>query len=77
MISDIEMEDPAATVLDDKETVQDSKGDCWNSEKVHSSYGFTMIAQESSPKLSGLIGWRYAANIARNSPFRDIESELQ
>jgi len=52
MFGDIEMKDFAPTVLNDEETVQELESESGNSKEVHSGYGFTMVAQKSSPKLS-------------------------
>lgn len=52
MVGNIEMDDLPPAVFDDKETVQDSKGESRYGEEIHSGNGFTMITQESSPELS-------------------------
>ena len=55
MIRDIEMEDLAAPVLDDKEAIQDSKCDGWHGKEVHCRDDLAVITQESSPELAGLV----------------------
>ena len=74
---DIKMKDPASTVFDHKETIQDSEGEGRHGEEVHGHDDIAVIAQERSPELAGLLAGIQAAEIPRNSAFRDIESELQ
>jgi len=71
------MEDPPSTVFDHKETIQDSEGEGRHGEEVHGLDDIAVIAQESSPELAGLLARIQAPEIARNSAFRDVESELQ
>jgi hypothetical protein len=68
------MKDPASTVFDNEETVQDSKGESGHREEVH---GRAVIAQESSPEFPCLLRRRQALDIARNCPFRDLEAEVE
>ena len=72
---DVEMKDPASTVFDNEETVQDSKGESGHREEVHGRA--PVIAQESSPEFPCLLGRRQALDIARNCPFRDLEAEFE
>ncbi len=74
---DIEMKDPASTVFDHKETIQDSESEGRHGEEVHGHDDIAVIAQERSPELAGLLAGIQAAEIPRNSAFTDIESELQ
>jgi hypothetical protein len=74
---DIEMKDPPSTVFDHKETIQDSEGEGRHGEEVHGHDDIAVIAQERSPELAGLLARIQAAEIPRNSAFRDVESELQ
>ena len=77
MFRDVEMENPASTVFDDEETVQDSEGESWHREEIHGRNGFAVIAQESSPEFPCLLGRRQAPEIARNAAFRDVEAKFQ
>ena len=77
MLRDIEMDYPASTVFDHKETIQDSEGEGRHGEEVHGLDDIAVIAQESSPELAGLLARIQAPEIAGNSAFRDVESELQ
>ena len=42
---DIEMDYPASTVFDDKETIQDSEGQGWHCKEVHGRDYFAVVAQ--------------------------------
>jgi hypothetical protein len=77
MFRDIEMEDPASTVFNHKETIQDSEGEDRHREEVHGHDHIAVIAQESSPELAGLLARIQAPEITRDSAFRDVESEFQ
>jgi hypothetical protein len=55
VFSDIEMEDPAPTVFDHKETIQDSEGEGRHGEEVHGHDDIAVILQESSPEPAGLL----------------------
>jgi hypothetical protein len=71
------MEDPASTVFDDEETIQDSEGQGRHSEEVHGHDHIAVILEESSPELAGLLARIRAPEIARNSAFGDVEPEFQ
>jgi hypothetical protein len=71
------MDYPASTVFDDEETIQDSEGEGRHGKEVHGHDHIAVIAQESSPELAGLLTGIQAPEIARNSAFRDVESEFQ
>jgi hypothetical protein len=43
MPRDMEVQDAATIMADDKEAVQDAEGQRWDGEEVHRSNGFTMI----------------------------------
>jgi hypothetical protein len=73
---DIEMENPASTLFDDK-SYTNSKGDCRHREKIHGRDDIAMIAQERGPELAFLIGWRQAIEIARNGAFGDLKSKFE
>ena len=74
---DVEMEDPASTLLDDEETIQDMEGEGRYGEKVHGRDDLAMIAKESRPELAGVIGRSQAPEIPRNGAFGDLEAEFQ
>jgi hypothetical protein len=74
---DVEMEDPASTVFDDEETVQDSKIERRHGEEVHGGDDFAVIVQESSPEFPWLHGRKQSPDIARNRAFRDVKAEFE
>ena len=63
---DVAMEDGTSVVADDKEAVQDSKGQRGNREEVHRSDGVAMVLEECQPLLSGV-----GANLVFLHPSRD------
>ena len=67
MFRDIEMEDLASTMFDHKETIQDSKGQGRHGEEVHGHDDIALIAQESSPELTGRVAGTRAPEIAIQS----------
>jgi hypothetical protein len=77
MLRYIEMEDLAAAMLHDEETIQNSKGESWHGEEVHSRNDFPMIVQKRRPEFAFLVGRRQEAEIARNSTLRGLKSKLK
>ena len=73
MFRDIEMEGLASAMFDNEETVQNSKGDCWNGEEIHGRNDLAVIAQEGSPEFPCLVGRRQAPDIARDGTFGDVK----
>jgi hypothetical protein len=71
------VEDPASTVFDDEETVQDSEGGAWHGEEVRGRNGFAVIVQESRPALAGVVGRRQVPKIAGDGAFGDAEVVFQ
>src|SRR5512139_1800526 len=55
MFGDIEMEDLASAMIDDKEAVQDPECKGRNGEEIHRGNNVTMIAQKSNPKFAFLV----------------------
>jgi len=45
------MEDLASAVFDGEETIQNSKGEGWDGEEIHSRDDLRAIAQENRPEL--------------------------
>jgi len=74
---DIEVEDSVPTMFDDKEAIQDSKGDGGNGKEVHGCDVLAVITQEGSPGLPCVIGRNWGTNIARHGTLRTIESEFR
>jgi hypothetical protein len=77
MFRDVEMEDPASTVIDDEKSIQDSKGEGWHGEEVHGRDDLAVIAKESSPALTGIVGRRQTTEIPQDGAFGDVEAEFQ
>ena len=77
MFRDIEMEDPAPTMFDDEETVQDSEGEGGHGEEVHGRDDLAVIAKESRPELASVVGRGQVPEIAGDGAFREVEAEFQ
>ena len=77
MFRNIEMENPAAAVFDDKETIQNSEGESRHGEKIHGRNKVSMVAQKGRPELAFLVGGGQSTDIARNSAFRDLKTKLE
>ena len=76
MLGYIKVKDLSSAMFDDKETIQDSKGEGWHSEEIHGRDDVSMIAQKCGPELALLLGRGQATEIARNSAFGDLKSKL-
>jgi hypothetical protein len=55
MFGNIEMEDLASAMIDDKEAVQDPEYNGRNGEEIHRGNDVTMIAQKSGPEFAFLV----------------------
>ena len=55
MLGNIEMEDLASVMIDDKEAVQDPETKGRNGEEIHRGNDVTMIAQKGAPKFAFLV----------------------
>lgn len=51
--SDITVQDLPPVMRDHEEAVQAAEGDCWDSEKVHCSYGFPVMSRKACQRLAG------------------------
>ena len=49
MSSDVTVQDSSPVMCDDKEAIEHTEGDGWDSEEVHCCDGFTVILKESLP----------------------------
>jgi len=74
---DIEMKDPASTMLDDEEAIQDPEGEGRHGEEVHGGDDVPVIAKECSPELARLVPRIEAQKIPGNSAFGDVEAEFE
>jgi hypothetical protein len=77
MLRYIEMKDLATTVFEDKEAIQNSKGDGRDGDEFHCRYHLTMIAQKSNPEFACPVGRRYKLDIARDRAFGDLYSKFR
>ena len=77
MFRDIEMEGLASAMFDNEETVQNSKGDCWNGEEIHGRNDFAVVSQESGPAFASVVARRPAPEIAGDRALGDIETEFE
>jgi hypothetical protein len=56
MAGDVEVENAAPIVGNDKEAIEHTEGDRGRREEVHGGDGFAVIAQEGEPALGGIRG---------------------
>src|SRR6266853_1670476 len=77
MLGDVEMQNASAVMGDDKEAVQDYKGNGGNGKEVHRRNGFAVVVQESLPALRRFRILRCPAHPARNGSLGEIEAEFK
>src|SRR5882724_7715950 len=73
----IEVQDLTPVVADDKKAIQSSKGERWDGKEVHCSDGLAMIPEERQPSLRGVWISRGSPDPSRDTPFREIETQLE
>ena len=73
----IAMQDLTPVVADDEEAVQNTKRECWDGEKVHRRDGLAMVSEERQPLLDGICISRGSPHPSRDTPFREIETQLE
>jgi len=73
----IEMQDLAPVVANDEKAVQNTKRDRWDGEKVHRRNGLAMVSEERQPLLDGIWISRGSPDPSRDTPFREIETQLE
>lgn len=71
----IEVQNAAAVMADNKETVEHAKGNCWDGEEVHRSDGFTVVVQECQPSASRFGISRSTSHPAGDGSLKYIETE--
>ena len=76
MRRNVEVENPAALVLDDEETVQHSKSGSRHGEEVEGDDGLAMVAKKRKPFLGRITAALEAPQITRDGPFGEHEAEL-
>src|SRR5260221_10327509 len=75
MLCDIEVQDAPTIVIDDEEAIERAEGDRRNSEEVHRSDRFPVIAEKGKPALGRLRISRCPFHPTRDRSLRDIKSE--
>jgi hypothetical protein len=75
MPRDIEVQDAATIMADDKEAVEDAEGQRWDRKEVHRSDCFTMITHERKPAFCGLGVSRRFAHPAGDGSLGNVEAE--
>jgi len=73
----IEMQDLTPVVADNEKAVQNTKRERWNGEKVHRRNGLAMVSEERQPLLDGIRISRSSLDPSRDTPFREIETQLE
>src|SRR5438270_942041 len=77
MSCDVEMQDLAAPMLDDEQTIQQLERDRRDGEEIERDDDFAMVLKERQPTLPRVIVAMHTSDIPRDAPFRDLEAELQ
>ena len=73
----IAMQDLTPVVADDEKAVQNTKRERWDGEKVHRRNGLAMVSEERQPLLDGICISRGSPHPSRDTPFREIETQLE
>jgi hypothetical protein len=63
-------------VADDEKAVQNTKRERWDGEEIHRRNGLAMISEERQPSLRGIWISRSSLDPPRDTPFREIETQL-
>src|SRR5260370_10187825 len=71
------MQDLRPVVAEDEKTVQNTKRERWDGEKVHRSNGLAMVSEERQPALHRVWISRCSPDPSRDTPFRDVETQLE
>ena len=77
MSSNVEVQDPAAPVLDDKEAVQQLERQRRHGEEVEGDDDLAVILEKRQPPFTWVATASNASQIPGDSPLRDNEAELQ
>ncbi len=73
----MEVQDLTPVVPDDEKTEQNTKRERWDGEEVDRSNGLAMVSEERQPSLHRIWISRGSQDPSRDTPFRDIETELE
>src|SRR5260370_17722246 len=71
------MQDLPPVVADDEKAVQNTKRERWDEEEIHCSNGLAMVSEERQPSLHGIWISRSSLDPSRDTPFREIETQLE
>ena len=77
MSSDVEMQDPVAPVLDDKEAVQQLERQRRHGEDIEGDDDLPVILQKSQPPFTRVASALNSTQIPGNRPLRGNEPEIQ
>ena len=77
MRSDVEMQDPAPSMLDHKETIQELKTQRGHGKEIHGDDHFAMIGEEGEPASGGIAAASRMSQIPGHGALRDPEADLQ
>src|SRR5215831_11770831 len=72
----VEVQDPAAPVLDDEQTVQHPEGRSWHGEEVEGDDRLAVVAKKRKPFFARITPALDPPQIARDSPLGEHEAEL-
>ena len=61
----------------DEKTVQNTKRERWDGEEIHCSNGLAMVSEERQPALHGIRISRSLPDPSRDTPFRELETQLE
>jgi len=75
MLSDVAMNNLSSVMANNKEAVQQVEGDRRDSEKIHGSDHFAMIAKKREPPFRGFRVSRRMTHAAGNGSLGNIETE--
>ena len=73
----IEMQDLTPVVADNKKSIQNTERERWDGEEVHRRNDLTMVSEERQPSLCGIWISRSAPDPSRDTPFRELETQLE
>jgi hypothetical protein len=71
------VQDLTPVVTDNEKAVQDTERQRWDSEEVHRRNGLAMVSEERQPSFHGIWICRGSPDPSRDTPFRDLETQLQ
>jgi hypothetical protein len=73
----IEVQDLTSVVADDEKAVQNTKRERWDSEEVHRRNGLAMVSEERQPSFHRIWVSRGSPDPSRDTPFREIATQLE